>query len=219
MMKISIDFQFSIEITKSKGIVVQASRRSWKRIRQIVRRRDGAVCQYCGSKAPDGHVDHIIPLSRGGTDSVDNLLWSCAFCNISKGAKSLDEWGENQEHPQSAPAINALDLTGTLTSELEQTLRANHATGHTRVIITSVNTTSSRRIVRLSDLWNIIIESYFLGDWTRDGWATRGISQKKWADLKAFLLYHGFWEIPDIELYNFALEQLYCPDNTPERTE
>lgn len=37
-------------------------------------------------------LDHIIPLSKGGEDSVDNLLPACAPCNLSKGAKSVYEW-------------------------------------------------------------------------------------------------------------------------------
>ncbi|MCJ7557681.1 MAG: HNH endonuclease [Gammaproteobacteria bacterium] len=143
-MKLSLDFQFSIEVTRSNGIVVQASRRSWDRLRQIVKRRDGSICQYCGEETLDGHVDHIIPLSRGGTDSIDNLLWSCAFCNISKGAKPLDEFAEYRRQPlENLQTSNALDLTEILTSELKPTLIEKQAVGSTRVIITSVNTMSS----------------------------------------------------------------------------
>lgn len=34
-----------------------------------------------------GHLDHIVPLSRGGTNWPQNLQWLCASCNLAKGAK------------------------------------------------------------------------------------------------------------------------------------
>lgn len=42
-------------------------------------------CFYCGAKSD--HADHVIPLSRGGTHDLDNLVPACAKCNFSKGAK------------------------------------------------------------------------------------------------------------------------------------
>lgn len=48
-------------------------------------------CLYCGD--PAEHVDHFIPLARGGTHTLDNLVPACAACNLSKGAKLPDlEW-------------------------------------------------------------------------------------------------------------------------------
>lgn len=67
------------------------TRDSWARRRKQVQRRDGAICQYCEAYAPYGHVDHIIPLSKGGTDDLNNLAWSCQQCNLAKGDKLVDE--------------------------------------------------------------------------------------------------------------------------------
>lgn len=39
---------------------------SWSRLKAIVKKRNKAICQYCGTKDENGQVDHIIPLSRGG---------------------------------------------------------------------------------------------------------------------------------------------------------
>lgn len=47
-------------------------------------------CLYCGS--PSQHIDHIVPLSRGGEHRIGNLTGSCAPCNLSKGAKFITEW-------------------------------------------------------------------------------------------------------------------------------
>lgn len=47
----------------------------------------GDPCSYCG--APAEHIDHIVPLSRGGSGDWDNLTAACAACNMSKGAQSL----------------------------------------------------------------------------------------------------------------------------------
>lgn len=38
------------------------------------------------------HFDHVEPYSKGGEDSVDNLVLSCITCNISKGSMSVSEW-------------------------------------------------------------------------------------------------------------------------------
>lgn len=51
-------------------------------------------CAYCDMPLPADkyHLDHIIPLSRGGSDNADNLTISCSRCNLSKGDKLLSEW-------------------------------------------------------------------------------------------------------------------------------
>jgi hypothetical protein len=49
-------------------------------------RRDGQICQACFQPVPDTEVefDHIIPFSKGGTSTVDNLRLLCADCNRQK---------------------------------------------------------------------------------------------------------------------------------------
>lgn len=44
-------------------------------------------CAYCGK--PAGEVDHIVPLTRGGTSEADNLTSACRSCNARKHNKSL----------------------------------------------------------------------------------------------------------------------------------
>lgn len=62
-----------------------------KSVRFEVFKRDKFTCQYCGAQAPDAilHVDHIHPVSEGGTDDPLNLVTACRDCNLGKGAKLL----------------------------------------------------------------------------------------------------------------------------------
>ena len=48
-------------------------------------------CAYCGDKE-NLQWEHIIPKSRGGPDSIDNMVQACRECNASKGAKDPFEW-------------------------------------------------------------------------------------------------------------------------------
>jgi hypothetical protein len=60
--------------------------------REAVFLRDGRVCRYCQCDDAAFHLDHVVPASKGGGSSVDNLVVACAPCNLSKGAKTLEEW-------------------------------------------------------------------------------------------------------------------------------
>lgn len=69
--------------------VDEISRSQWLKIREQVIRRDGYVCRYCGSTAKPPHCDHVVPFSKGGKSTPDNLVVACASCNSRKGAKLL----------------------------------------------------------------------------------------------------------------------------------
>ncbi|PRY87957.1 HNH endonuclease [Mongoliibacter ruber] len=55
-------------------------------------RRDGNVCQYCGSKK-QLTIDHVIPKSKGGKTNWANLVTACHRCNVLKGDKSPEQMG------------------------------------------------------------------------------------------------------------------------------
>jgi 5-methylcytosine-specific restriction endonuclease McrA len=52
----------------------------------------GRVCRYCDGQLTKFHVDHFIPLARGGSNGPENLVLACPSCNCSKGAKLPWEW-------------------------------------------------------------------------------------------------------------------------------
>lgn len=51
--------------------------------------RDAATCQYCGDKAET--LDHVVPRSRGGLHSWDNVVAACRPCNVRKADRLLAE--------------------------------------------------------------------------------------------------------------------------------
>jgi 5-methylcytosine-specific restriction endonuclease McrA len=63
--------------------------------RKISRRalfaRDGWRCVYCGTAAGRLTLDHVVPRSRGGDSVWENVVTSCAPCNLRKGNRLLDE--------------------------------------------------------------------------------------------------------------------------------
>jgi 5-methylcytosine-specific restriction endonuclease McrA len=65
----------------------------WGQIRDQVLARDGSVCAYCHGETTSPHIDHVIPLSRGGSSELTNLVVACPRCNISKGDRTPEEWG------------------------------------------------------------------------------------------------------------------------------
>ncbi len=55
--------------------------------------RDAHQCQYCGKRPPlrELNIDHVMPRSRGGPDSWENLVTACRVCNLRKGWKTPEE--------------------------------------------------------------------------------------------------------------------------------
>jgi len=63
----------------------------WRIVRSIILERDGYVCTYCGSdRLLEG--DHLLALSRGGSNAFINIVTACRPCNLSKGSWTVEEW-------------------------------------------------------------------------------------------------------------------------------
>lgn len=61
--------------------------------RKNILRRDGHKCVYCGKSDVVLTIDHILPKSRGGEDSWENLISACPRCNSKKGDRTPSEAG------------------------------------------------------------------------------------------------------------------------------
>jgi 5-methylcytosine-specific restriction endonuclease McrA len=59
--------------------------------RRVLFARDGHRCQYCGTSTGKLTLDHVVPRSRGGDSVWENVVTSCAPCNLKKGNRLLDE--------------------------------------------------------------------------------------------------------------------------------
>ena|SRR5699024_7302284 len=82
-------------MTKIKRSPVPAS------VRTLVLDRD-ECCRYCGTTAEvnmrkEFHIDHVVPVSRGGSDDPDNLVVACDFCNRDKHDMTPDEWAARRQ--------------------------------------------------------------------------------------------------------------------------
>lgn len=65
--------------------------------RKISRRalfaRDGHRCVYCGTTSGRLTLDHVVPRSKGGDSSWENVVTACAPCNLRKGDRTLEQAG------------------------------------------------------------------------------------------------------------------------------
>lgn len=88
--------RLSLRILKRKALKKQASLNlvGIQAFVTSVRQSKSVFCYYCGKKisAKSCHFDHIVPLSKGGPHSADNLCVSCPPCNLSKQDKPLNIW-------------------------------------------------------------------------------------------------------------------------------
>ena len=74
--------------------------------------RDGHRCQYCGRSFPSHQLslDHVMPRSRGGETSWQNVVCSCVGCNTQKGSRTPQEANMHLKTPPIEPKANPLLL-------------------------------------------------------------------------------------------------------------
>lgn len=73
------------------GIYVKIPYKNIILSRKNILRRDGHRCQFCGRSDIALTVDHVIPSSRGGEDTWENLVCACVRCNNRKGDRTPEE--------------------------------------------------------------------------------------------------------------------------------
>lgn len=87
---ITVDLAYSL-LQRAIGPVGRPAGKVWAQLRERAFFEHGAKCYYCSAPDPT-HVDHQVPLSRGGSNHPLNLVPCCQSCNLSKGSKLDCEW-------------------------------------------------------------------------------------------------------------------------------
>ncbi|HEY8426802.1 MAG TPA: HNH endonuclease [Sandaracinaceae bacterium] len=74
--------------------------------RRHVYMRDDYTCQYCGARpgVKELNLDHVVPRSRGGRSTWENLVTSCRSCNLRKGWATPEECGMRLRKPPVRPS-------------------------------------------------------------------------------------------------------------------
>lgn len=104
-------FTGKAEIVKSSDNLIVTDKKSYERpviirllnyVRYVYRRlrvnrhkiykRDGHKCVYCGN-SKQLTIDHLIPKSKGGKNTWENLVTCCFRCNVKKGDKTIEQAG------------------------------------------------------------------------------------------------------------------------------
>ena len=91
----------------------------YQRVRKEVLDRDYWTCHYCGQEA--NTVDHVIPISKGGTDEASNMVAACIKCNSGKRDRMTPTFFERagkpttpirKIFPENGSAVHYLDESG-----------------------------------------------------------------------------------------------------------
>lgn len=73
-------------------ITPRLSEKEWWPLRNAVVEEANSTCHYCSDQHDSMCADHVVPLSRGGSNDRDNLVCCCIPCNSSKADRLLSEW-------------------------------------------------------------------------------------------------------------------------------
>jgi len=88
LYKSSKDYLFNLHTASSSE-----AKRLW---RKSIREQWNHRCAYCNSEE-DLTIDHIVPQSKGGSDTTENVVCCCKSCNQSKSHDNWKDWYEQQE--------------------------------------------------------------------------------------------------------------------------
>lgn len=75
-------------------------------------RRDENACQYCGCllNSKNASIDHLVPRSRGGSHTWNNVVAACKPCNRKKGSRTPEDAGLKLRRQPTIPSKNAMKL-------------------------------------------------------------------------------------------------------------
>ena len=76
---------------------------NWQQIIERVRNRDNERCRNCGSES-DLEVHHVVPVRRGGSHSISNLITLCHDCHVAADKPARDRTPKKLSDPKEDPA-------------------------------------------------------------------------------------------------------------------
>ncbi len=107
----SPSFSIDVPLVVRLRYMVRAPRRRRAVLsRRAVFARDDHRCQYCGQ--PADSIDHVVPRSKGGAHSWENLVAACRPCNLAKRDRTPEEAGMSLARPCLAPRSPAWVVVG-----------------------------------------------------------------------------------------------------------
>lgn len=81
-------------LMRALGAAGRPNAKAWADLRVRVFARHEPECAYCSKSDCELVLDHVVPVSRGGSNHPANLLPACVDCNSTKGGKPWQEWCE-----------------------------------------------------------------------------------------------------------------------------
>lgn len=88
-----------------------------------VLKRDQFTCQYCGKSGCKLEVDHVVPVSKGGADTIENLRTACFDCNRGKSASSIGDLPVSDRYAFSLTDCGHVEYVGRVLTETESAWR------------------------------------------------------------------------------------------------
>jgi 5-methylcytosine-specific restriction endonuclease McrA len=113
-----------LSVPKHIRLKIASAERMWKVPpvnRREVLRRDHHTCQYCGS-TKRLTLDHVIPRSRGGQHTWDNVVTACERCNSRKSDRTPSETGMQLRKVPKAPVHPAVSFAEQFWSDVQANL-------------------------------------------------------------------------------------------------
>jgi len=119
------------------GIEYQQGELQGYNVRNYLLEKFNHKCAYCGKENVPLEIEHIVPKSRGGSNSVSNLTLSCRECNLKKGNKTAEEFGYPMIQKKAKQSLKATAFMNVICRRLVDILNCyktyGHITKHNRV--------------------------------------------------------------------------------------
>ena len=112
------------------GVEYQQGELQGYEVREYLLEKFGRNCIYCRKSNVPLQVEHIIPLSRGGSHRISNLTISCEKCNQDKGNKTAEEFGYSDVQKQAREPLKATTFMNIVRQRIVENFKCNHTYGY-----------------------------------------------------------------------------------------